>query len=148
MSSFKKIIFSTVFILLNMNCASKKELKKGEKDKLITKQEKLLVGFQKKFNLTSQQVQTFRQGVEKSKDEESVDNLNGLITLMETLKEELESSNLVDQQANLSFVNATIREYIPDFPTITDVKKAIQVIDIQTQIWENVKEQVALKIKN
>ncbi len=145
MSSLKKIIFITVFILFNMNCTFKKELKKGEKDKLITEQKELMVDFQKKFNLTSEQVESFKQAVERSKNEESVHALNGLITLMETLKEELESSNPADQQTNLDFVNATIHEYIPNFLTITDVKKAIQVIDIQIQIWKNVKEQVALK---
>ncbi|OJW72123.1 MAG: hypothetical protein BGO68_01195 [Candidatus Amoebophilus sp. 36-38] len=128
-----------------MNCTFKKELKKGEKDKLITEQKELMVDFQKKFNLTSEQVESFKQAVERSKNEESVHALNGLITLMETLKEELESSNPADQQTNLDFVNATIHEYIPNFLTITDVKKAIQVIDIQIQIWKNVKEQVALK---
>lgn len=141
-----RLLLIPVILLLTINCGFKKVSINKESAKLAVEQENLLYKLRGELNLSFEQFQQFEQALENIKNEESVDDLNSLLTLMEVLKEELNSTSLETQKTTLMLVNSTISEYIPDLRPIIHLPKAKQLVDLLIQIWENVKNQVRLKI--
>lgn len=141
-----RLLLIIIILPLKINCGVKKVSINKESAKLVVQQKRLLYKLRRELNLSFEQLQQFEQALKNIKNEESVDDINSLLTLMEVLKEELNSTSLETQKSTLMLVNSTISEYIPDLSPINHLARAKQLIDLLIQIWENVRNQVRLKI--
>jgi hypothetical protein len=138
------ILGCILLALLIVNCNAGKKPKKGEKERLVIEQQKLVENFKKKFKLTSEQHEKFIEKLEQTKKEESVEDIENLITEIEVFKEELSSKDPNEQAIPLQFINDMLQAYIPNFPLIVYTSQAKQVLAAQIQIWKNIQQQVIL----
>jgi hypothetical protein len=150
MQKLKRIItFMGCLLLLGLstNCTHKTRTSNvGRiKSELIEEERMLIEKLKEKIGLTSKQLEQFKASLRKQKNEESVEDIDNDLALLETLKEAVESNDEHDRQVGLVGLNSYLQEHIPELYTIRCCKTARPIIDNQILLLQNTKQQVTAK---
>ncbi|OJW71479.1 MAG: hypothetical protein BGO68_03750 [Candidatus Amoebophilus sp. 36-38] len=148
----RKIIALMGFLFLNIfaiscGCGKDDSKEDEEKKKLVAEEKKLVEDFSKKFLLSSDQTKSFEAYLQKSKNEDNVQDISELIELLKKFKTSLDSTESILLKASLSGTNAFLQKLMPGFTPVIDPNRGKDILEVQIQIWGKIRQQVELKNK-